>query len=246
MTHEDVLATREAYVDGELDAASSLAVEAHFAACQECHAWLEARRALRAQLASPALRHAVPDGLGERIAGSLRERRPSLRRASVWPAALAAGLVLAIGGFLLGRTYSGSADPAQGLAAAHVRAVLSSHIVDVASSDHHAVKPWFAGRLPFSPPVPELDGQLDVLLGGRVDFVDHTRVAALAYQHGNHVIDVFVWPRSAALGARQADRTIDGYHVQTTEVGEFRAAFVSDASKDELLAFRNRWRAAAQ
>jgi anti-sigma factor RsiW len=246
MTHEDVLAVREAYIDGELDVASSLAVEAHFAACQECRAWLEARRALLAQLASPVLRHAVPVGLSERIAGNLRERQPSLRRASAWSAALAAGLVLAIGSFLLGRTYSGSADPAEELVAAHVRAVLSSHIVDVASSDHHTVKPWFAGKLPFSPPVPELGGQLDVLLGGRVDFVGHTRVAALAYQHGNHVIDVFVWPRSAALAARPADRPLDGYHVQTTEVGEFRAAFVSDASKDELLTFRNRWRAAAE
>ena len=66
--------------------------------------------------------------------------------------------------------------------------------MDVLSSSHHTVKPWLSSKLPFSPPVPDLNDQGDTPLSARVDYVEHSPVAALVYQHGNHRIDVFVWP----------------------------------------------------
>jgi anti-sigma factor RsiW len=81
--------------------------------------------------------------------------------------------------------------------ASHVRATLGQHLVDVASSDHHTVKPWLSSRLDFSPPVAELQLPGSAFLGGRVDYLDGRPVAALVYRQGPHVVSSFVWPASA-------------------------------------------------
>jgi anti-sigma factor RsiW len=245
MTHDDVRPLLDAYLDDELDAASTRAVEAHVDGCEACSTWLERRRALVATIRAAPLRHPVPDDLAQRIR---RDAGASARGTfSVsWPVALAAGALFAMSGLFVGQQLPGSQGLAEDIVSAHLRATLSPHSLDVASSDHHTVKPWLSAKLPFSPPVPELADQGDTLLGGRLDYVGRTRVAALVYQHGNHLIDVFVWPTAAlALPRSTEERSPEGYHVMTAELPEFRAAFVSDMSFDELAAFRQRWVALA-
>jgi anti-sigma factor RsiW len=90
-----------------------------------------------------------------------------------------------------------------------------------------------------------LEGQGDVLLGARTDYIDRLAVAALRYQHGNHQIDVFVWPSSRGAAPRAPDAPIEGFRLATAQVPGFTAVMVSDLSARELDAFRDRWRAQA-
>jgi anti-sigma factor RsiW len=245
MTHDEVRSLLDAYIDDELDLASGLMVEAHLQHCPECTAWLAERRSLLGQLHADTLRYPLPPQLTARIRTQLRSRAPGIGLQPQWYAALAAGLIVAIGAFLLGRAWQPLPDLRAELVNASVRAVLSSHPIDVLSSDHHTVKPWLSTQLPFSPPVPELSEQGDTLLGARVDYLDSTRVAALLYQHGHHQINVYVWPRGAMSAVPPVNATVDGFHLMTVQAEAFTAVMVSDMSAGELAAFCERWRASA-
>jgi hypothetical protein len=97
----------------------------------------------------------------------------------------------------------------QELLTAHFRSLLHDSPIQVASSDAHNVKPWFAGRVDFAPDVKDLTVEGFPLLGGRLDYVGERRVGALVYRRRLHIVNVFMWtcaePRRCSAEAQDKE-----------------------------------------
>ena len=122
------------------------------------------------------------------------------------------------------------------LVAAHERSLMPAHLIDVASTDKHTVKPWFAGHADVSPAVADFETQGYRLVGGRADYFDHQRAAAVVYQHGAHVINVFSWVGGVSGVPKNATR--NGYHLAFWRAGDLMYCAVSDTGWDELLTLK--------
>jgi anti-sigma factor RsiW len=192
-----------------------------------------------------ASRYTAPAGLADRIADSLQAAARPQRAVPAWgnwrSFAMAASLLLAVG-LSSGVTWFFAAsdrqqDLAQQVVAGHVRSMLGGdHLIDVASSDQHTVKPWFGGKLDLSPPVVDLTGQGFPLVGGRLDYLDRRPVAALVYRHSQHIINLFIWPEKTAL-AVGAPAAMQGYNLRHWREGDLTFWAVSDVNPADLDSF---------
>ncbi len=188
-----------------------------------------------------ATRHVAPLELRQRIVAAVA---PSVapERARGWGwlqmgATLACAILATV---LATQVYLEPADTArvsEEVLAAHVRSLLVAHLEDIASSDQHTVKPWFAGKLDFSPPVNDFSSQGFPLIGGRLDYIDKRVAAALVYRRHGHVINVFVWPVRAADKARVSSEVRDGFNVLAWSGAGLQFWLVSDVNSEELQAF---------
>ncbi|TAM55039.1 MAG: anti-sigma factor [Paraburkholderia sp.] len=152
------------------------------------------------------------------------------RPVAIVGAALAALAVTASLVLLVPRPYSAGSSLVDDLVASHVRAQLSGHDIDVVSSDQHTVKPWFNGRLDYAPPVEDLAAKGFALTGGRLDYVDHRRVAVLVYRYRKHVIDVYVMPEQGnSTAPAPSASTSDGYALASWRADGMIWWAVSDA-----------------
>jgi anti-sigma factor RsiW len=135
-------------------------------------------------------------------------------------------------------------DPAESVVASHIRALQPGHLMDVASTDQHTVKPWFDGRLDYAPPVKDLATDGFPLIGGRLDYLDGRPVAALAYRHAQHIIDFYVWPRSGRSAADGGSGGVNGYNYVRWSTNDMTFWAVSDVNPADLDTFIADWRAA--
>ncbi len=130
----------------------------------------------------------------------------------------------------------------------HVRSLMSSRLTDVVSTDRHTVKPWFNGKLGFSPAVADFSSAGFPLAGGRLDYVDERPAAALVYQCRKHVINVFV--QASAAGSLTDDRPPEplacrGYHLRHWTQAGMSFWAVSDLNEADLQRFVELMRQAA-
>jgi anti-sigma factor RsiW len=122
------------------------------------------------------------------------------------------------------------------IVSSHVRSLMATHLMDVISTDQHTVKPWFNGKVDFSPPVNDLAAKGYPLIGGRLDYLDGHPVAALVYQSHAHPINLFVWPENGG-DEKKAATAEQGYRVIQWRHDDMRFAAVSDIGPAELRAF---------
>ena len=226
-----------AYFDAELPAREAATVAAHLEECASCRAHLSSLSAQRARLrgvseslsASRALATRVRSALGAEEAARAARRG---RRREFWLGSLGGALLGACAAALVFvATPLLRTDVLGELATAHLTALSRGALIEMPSSDHHTLKPWFAGRSDVAPVVADFAADGFGLVGGRVQRVGGARVAVLVYRHGAHLLEVFSWP---AAGPVPPARTVRGYHLLSWQVGDVRSCFVGDAEWPEL------------
>jgi anti-sigma factor RsiW len=237
----------DAYVDQELDLVRSLDFERHLDDCAECRALRDQLEELRSAVRTHSPYFSAPEGLEERIRGQLRLPTSTQARTVrhhtffAWrPLAVAASVVgLVVFTAMFATMLRGPSETdtlAQQVVSSHIRSLMANHLADVPSTDQHTVKPWFNGKLDFSPPVKDLKPQGFPLTGGRLDYLDGRPVAALLYQRNRHIINLFVWPSSGPDSGPRA-LAIKGYNaIHWTQSGMTYWA-VSDLNGRELNQF---------
>jgi anti-sigma factor RsiW len=232
------------YVDGELELTKSVEIDQHLQECPNCaHAYADLQ-ALRTMIKDGAPYFHVPSSLQKRIQSSVRKASKAAPYTAVYPwrlLAVAAAALLLLAGWGLLRIASPNSDRpllTQELLASHIRSqMLPGHRVDVDSSNQHVVKPWFEGKLDFSPTVKDLTDQGFPLVGGRLDYLDNRPVAALVYKRREHVINLFIWPSTPGSETATGALTRQGYHLVHWTQSGMNCWAVSNLNEGELQDF---------
>jgi len=239
------------YIDNELDVPAVMLLKQHLRDCPSCRPIFESRKALQALLNNPELQFELPASLPAKIQSALPAptirttrrsgERPFNTRIFV-PMALAAALAVVLGLLFIGQggmldRSRGDTVVAEEVIASHVRSLLATHLLDVPSTDQHTVKPWFDGKIKFSPPVRDFSASGFPLIGGRLDYVAGRDVAAVVYQRRKHIINLFVWPSESGRGVAVQSFNKDGYNVLRWDRDGFDFWAVSDVNMGDLRAF---------
>jgi anti-sigma factor RsiW len=257
------IAALSAYIDGELPPPQADSVAEHLTTCARCsaeyHSMLDTVALLRSQLQ----RYTAPDVLRARVRSAIATTpveldpgavhapvagavtgRPRWTRAAVWAATIVAAVALGSGATVIASSRRPDPSPiASEVLSSHVRSLMPDHLTDIRSTDQHNVKPWFNGRLDYSPNVPRFDDQGFPLVGGRVDYIGNRPVAAVVYSRRQHLINVFSWPSTGS------DETVrqgasNGYTMVHWRVRGVEKWVVSDVNAAELGQFAALVRAA--
>ena len=230
------------YADGELDAAGILELEKHIHDCPACAlAWRNAQT-LKKSLKQGTLYFTAPAELRRAIKSELRSQvKP---RESFWnlkwlTAATTSFATVCLALLLTVTLNRPSAQQrlTQEIVFSNIRSLMANHVLDVVSTDQHTVKPWFNGKLDFSPPVKDLAAQQFPLVGGRLDYIGGRSVAALVFHHAKHVINLFIWPTAEKDSKPAASASIQGYNVIHWSEAGMTFWAVSDVNEKGLMDF---------
>ena len=203
------------YVDGELDAANRAELDAHLRVCPPCHTRVAAEQTVRELLqtrqsvlqkehASAALRAKCAALTRAEPRWSSLSSRASVGgwRARLMPFALAASLVVIVGGaFLYELTDRSVQVLAAELTADHVKCfglnrLLGTH--ETASVVEGSIGASFAWplHLPDRPEQCALE-----LVGARPCLYGEGRIAHIMYRHNGHPVSVFMLPKTSRAEA---------------------------------------------
>jgi anti-sigma factor RsiW len=228
------------YFDRELGALSAAEFECHLEQCSECVDAFETLRSLRLSIDLSRLYEKTPASLRKRVCAELGTASPVLiapaRKPLRYLGLAATLLFFAYTGWQIVRVHRGDSYEtvlAAEVVDAHLRSLQPGHLIDVVSSDQHMIKPWFDGKLNFSPPVRDFADRGFPLQGGRLDVVRDRATAVLVYERRKHLVNVFIWSTSEQdayprVGSHQ------GYHWIGWCKGGMEFCAVSDAMPSDL------------
>jgi anti-sigma factor RsiW len=254
MTCDELHEQLDPFFDNELGLTEAQKIQQHLEQCPACEAEYAARLAVRQALQKPEVRFTLPSDLRDQIQAELSKKvRPAPQRTWSLPrfefppwllpslAGAAAVLVLLFGSNLFvtanRSTNNLLATVTAQLVSDHMRSLLPDHLIDVVSTDQHTVKPWFAGKLSFSPPVYDFSDQGFKLIGGRLDYIGNQEIAAVVFQHRQHYINLFVWPKTGSGEVADTLLQKEGFNMYGWEANGLVMWAVTDADMDGLKTF---------
>jgi anti-sigma factor RsiW len=250
MNCPEIRALSHAHADRELDVVRTAEFEQHLRGCRSCSRELENIRGLSAALKASTFYFRAPANLRNRIRQSTcarngvarlkprsNELQASWKQWMRWLMPVAASAVVVLLAVFF--TFNQAADQrlTEEVVSSHIRSRMADHLTDVASSDQHTVKPWFAAKLDFAPPVTNLKEHGYPLVGGRLDYLQNRAVAAEVYKRNNHVINLFVWPASGNRSTTKKLGVAKGYNVISWESSGMNFSAVSELNPVELREF---------
>jgi anti-sigma factor RsiW len=242
MNHDRAKYLLPAYADGQVGPLRRFFLGRHLAACPSCLAEMEAIHAMRTALRTNLPVHRAAPGLAMRIASALpREAPPAVVRRPLRLGFAGAAMAGGFAGVALTLAVTRIAPPPDrvvaDVVADHVRSMMADHLTDVATSDQHTVKPWLSARLDLSPEVKDFVADGYPLVGGRLDYIEGHRAAAIVYRRGKHVINLFAYVSDEKSDAAAHLDTQDGFNVVRWRTGGLTYIAVSDVEAAQLMVF---------
>jgi anti-sigma factor RsiW len=242
MNHDRATRLLPAYADRQAGPIRRFFLGRHVMGCASCLAELEAIQAMRSAFRINLPVYRAPPALAARIASALpREAPPPKSRQPFrfgFAGAAMAGGFAGVAMTLAVTRLTPAPDPlVADVVADHVRSMMADHLTDVPTSDQHTVKPWLSAHLDLSPVVKDFVAEGYPLVGGRLDYVDGHRAAAIVYRRNKHVINLFAFVSDDQSDATPHLVSRDGFNVVRWRVGGLTYIAVSDVEAAQLLAF---------
>jgi anti-sigma factor RsiW len=242
MNHDRAKHLLPAFADRQLDPVRRFFLGRHVARCPSCLMELEAMQSMSTAIRTNLPVHRAPPALAMRIGSALPREAPPVvsnrpRRLDFAGTAMAGGLA-GIALTLAVTRLTSKMDPlAADVVADHVRSMMADHLTDVATSDRHTVKPWLSARLDLSPEVKDFAVQGYPLVGGRLDYVDGHRAAAIVYRRDQHVINLFAFVADDRGDSSPKQENRDGFNIIRWRMGGVTYVAISDVEAGQLMTF---------
>jgi anti-sigma factor RsiW len=243
MKHDRIQRLLPAYSDRQLGPVRRFLLGRHIARCPSCLGQLEAMQVLRTALRTNLTAYRAPPGLAARIGSALPREAPApaMRRRRLRFGFAGSAMVGAIAGVALTvmvTRLTPATDPlVADVVADHVRSLMGDHLMDVPTSDQHTVKPWLSARLDLSPVVKDFVAEGYPLAGGRLDYVEGHRAAAIVYRRDKHVINLFAFVSTERSDLPPRQESLDGFNVVRWRMDGLTYVAVSDVELSQLLGF---------
>ena len=260
MNHEEALNLLPAYVDKELSLSELNEFERHLNGCDECQRQFNEQMHMSKLVKSNAIYFEASSKLANRIEAVLpinpAKSAPQKSSESIWNInwlnnwaetwggkgmLLASMTALIISASLFLAIPTAQDKLIEELTASHIRSLQANHLSDVISTDQHTVKPWFNGKLDYSPPIVDLASTGFPMEGGRLDYINGKTVAVVIYRHNKHPINLFVC-QSNNKDSEIQHTTRNGFNLVHWENSGMNFWAISDLETGTLLGFAQQLR----